>query len=162
VDIDEVNNACDIVAAAQFAWEITDATGSMKSLDQVTRLLAEAAGPQIFVGLVFPAQANLASKIDVVKSIYDSQIVFFHTMQERIQATMIDNPSSQAARRAGAIASSKNYVRLTQQATDEARRSSIETVNYLQSEPRTSRVQARCFTACGQLIHIYRTGSGFD
>lgn len=161
VGTNQMNNACSIVGAAGLGWALRDAMVSAKTFRDVTDLILQATGPTI-IGYAFPTSANLAYKIELVKAISDNQVALFQAMQNSIQTTMIDNPQSQAARRAGAIASSYNYVQLTQQAAANARQSAIQTVNYLQGSPYTSRVRFHCSNACGQVIHIYRTGAGFD
>jgi hypothetical protein len=161
LDADEINDACNIVSAVKLGWQLREAIGSAQYFREITELLLQATGPNI-VGYAFPTSANLSYKIDLVNVISDNQVALFQAIQNGIQINMIDNPISQAARRAGAIASSYNYVLLTQQAAAEARQSAAKTANYLQESPNTSRVRFHCSNSCGQLIHIYRTGVGFD
>jgi len=159
---DTLTAACDMVDAAEFGWKLTDAKGNIRSLDSVTRLLAEAAGPHVVAAMVFPSHANLQYKIKTVRSIYDDQAEFFRDMQDRIQNTMIERPATEAARRAAAIAMSENYVALTRAAAADAHRLGVDTEEYIRNDPRIDRVRIRCETACERLIHIFRIGSGFD
>lgn len=159
--LDGVENGCNVVAAARLGWDLRDAISDADKFNKVTKLMVDAVGPTI-VGMAFPTQASLAEKIDLVVAIRDNQVALFQAMERRVLTEMVDNPASAYARRLEAITSSQRYTQVVREAVTESRQSSDRVVSNLQSQPRTSRMAFRCSTACGQAVHVYRTGLGFD